>query len=213
MLLQCLFFSCLGFLLGSVLFSYHLPLWLKGVDTARQSADRNPGTANAMKLAGVPTGLLCLLLDMLKGFLPVFLASRVTPGFFFGPLMIPVLAAPALGHALAPWYPFHGGKAIATAFGTLAGLLPGSLAVFALALWYLFFSLVVVIHPNERRSVVTFACFAASCLLASAWTGHWYLALGCAALACVPIRMNYRDLRRAASAEEDAPEPARTAAR
>ena len=147
-------YSILGFLLGGVLFSYHLPKLLRGVDIVALSPDHNPGTANAVKLCGLPLGLLCLALDMAKGFLPVWLAMRRLPPDTLW--LAPVLLAPVLGHALAVFYPFRGGKAVAVTFGTLLGLLPFSYAVFALALPYIFFSTIVVLHPNERRSVVSF---------------------------------------------------------
>ncbi len=198
MLLSQLCFVILGFLSGSILFSYHLPLWLKGVDGVRTSADHNPGTANAFRLAGIPVVLLCLLTDMAKGFLPVWLAvRRFGPQF---PLLPLVMAAPALGHALAPWYAFRGGKAIATAFGVLAGLLPFSHAVWALVFWYLFFSLVLIIRPNERRSIFAFLMFSLTCAAVSIRTGRHWLALGCALLAAVPIVKNHADLERAQAA-------------
>ena len=108
---------------------------------------------NAMKLCGVPVGLLCLALDMAKGFLPVFAALRFLR--IEDPWLAPVLAAPALGHALAVFYPFAGGKAVAVSFGVLLGLLPQSAAVVALIVPYLFFSTIVVIRPDERRTVVS----------------------------------------------------------
>ncbi|MDD3411672.1 MAG: glycerol-3-phosphate acyltransferase [Eubacteriales bacterium] len=193
-MLQCLFFCCVGFLCGSVLFSYHLPKWIRHVDVVALSRDHNPGTVNAIHFAGVPVGLLCLLLDMLKGFVPVAVAVRVMGPM--NPLLSLVLLAPPLGHALAPWYGFHGGKAIATAFGVLAGLLPFSLAGFVLAFWYIFFSVILVIRPNERRTVVTFGCFSLTCLLGALRTGRIFLALGCCLLSCVPIHKNFADLRR-----------------
>lgn len=73
-----LLFSLFGFLLGSVLFSYHLPRLLKGVDIRALSEDHNPGAANAVKYAGIPVGMLCVFCDLFKGFLPVFLALRYT---------------------------------------------------------------------------------------------------------------------------------------
>ena len=155
----------------------------------------------AMLIAGVigiPVGLLCLLTDMAKGFLPVWLAvRRFGPQF---PLLPLVMAAPALGHALAPWYAFRGGKAIATAFGVLAGLLPFSHAVWALVFWYLFFSLVLIIRPNERRSIFAFLMFSLTCAAVSIRTGRHWLALGCALLAAVPIVKNHADLERAQAA-------------
>ena len=135
-------YSIFGFLLGGVLFSYHLPKLLRGVDIVALSPDHNPGTANAVKLCGLPLGLLCLALDMAKGFLPVWLAMRCLPPDTLW--LAPVLLAPVLGHALAVFYPFRGGKAVAVTFGTLLGLLPFSYAVFALALPYIFF--LTIIH-------------------------------------------------------------------
>ena len=198
MLLSQLCFAILGFLSGSILFSYHLPLWFKRVDVVKESADHNPGTANAFRLAGVPVGLLCLLMDMAKSFLPVFYSVHCL-GFPYALLPL-VMAAPALGHALAPWYTFRGGKAIATAFGVLAGLLPFSYAVFALVFWYLFFSLVLIVRPNEKRSIFAFLMFSLTSAAGSIYTGRYWLALGCALLAAVPIVKNHTDLERAQAA-------------
>lgn len=194
MLFHQLFYAISGFLSGSILFSYHLPLWLKGINVVSQSADHNPGSANAIKLAGVPIGLLCLLADMLKGFVPVWLALRsLGPGF---PLIPLVIAAPVLGHAFTPWYSFRGGKAIAVSFGALAGLLPLCLHVWVLIFWYLFFSLIIIIRPNERRSVITFICFALTCAASAFVTGRFLVALGCVLLSAGPVCKNHADLHR-----------------
>lgn len=190
-----LIYVLFGYLLGSILFSYHLPLWIKHVDIVAESPDHNPGSANAFRLAGRAVGLACLAMDIGKGFLPVWLAvHRFGPFFMTLPLLI---AAPVVGHAFTPWYPFRGGKAIATAFGVLAGLLPFSPAVWVLVFWYLFFSLVMVIHPNEKRSVVAFLASALTIALLSLRTGHYLIALGCALMFSVPIVKNYADIRRA----------------
>ncbi len=188
--------ALLGFGLGGVLFSYHLPKLFKGIDVYEVSADHNPGTMNAFKSAGVPVGILCLLCDLCKGFLPVFFAMRlVDPSRLWFAL---VLCAPALGHATAPLYHHRGGKAIAASFGALLGLLPVSFLVFLLAALYLFFSLIVVIHPHERRTVVTFGLFSVFTALAAFRTGHWSFALGAALLSMVVITKNYQDARQEA---------------
>lgn len=182
-----------GFCLGGVLFSYHLPKLLKGVDVRLVSGDHNPGTVNAFKYAGVPVGILCLLCDLCKGFIPVFLAAQaLDPSRLWFALII---CAPALGHAMAPLYHHQGGKAIAATFGALLGLLPGSFLVFLLAALYLFFSLIWVINPHERRTVVTFGLFAALAALAAFYTQRWSFALGCALLSAVVILKNYRDAK------------------
>lgn len=190
---QSVFLALAGFLLGGVLFSYHLPRLLRRIDVTQISVDNNPGSANAFRYAGVPVGLLCLLLDMGKGFAPVFLATRRLPLNF--PLLPLVMLAPVLGHALAPWYRFGGGKAIATAFGVLIGLLPLSQAVWVLVFWYLFFSLVWIIRPNERRSFVTFCVTAGCCVGGALVTGHLTVALGCVLVCAVPAYKNLLGIR------------------
>lgn len=149
-----------GYLCGSILFSEYLPKFLCGVDITQASEDHNPGTANAMKYAGVPVGLLCLLCDLGKGFFPVRMALGLTDmeSYWFAFLM----AAPAAGHAFSLFKRGHGGKAIAVSFGTMLGLWPMKELLAALIVLYLFFSLVLVIRPNERRTVVTFFLFAAA---------------------------------------------------
>ena len=67
--------SALGYLLGGVLFSYHIPLFMRGIDIVEVSEDHNPGTANAVKYAGVSVGMICLAADLAKGFLPVWMVS------------------------------------------------------------------------------------------------------------------------------------------
>lgn len=182
-------FSIAGFLSGGVLYSYHVPKLLCGVDVVADSPDHNPGMTNAMKLCGVPVGLLCLALDMAKGFLPVFAALRFLR--IEDPWLAPVLAAPALGHALAVFYPFAGGKAVAVSFGVLLGLLPQSAAVVALIVPYLFFSTIVVIRPDERRTVVSFFCMAMICLAGAVFvTGRMGIALGASIVAVTAMWKN-----------------------
>ena len=65
-----------GFLLGGVMFSRTLPKLLTGKDVCALRADKNPGAANVFAVCGVPMGLLCLALDMLKAYLPASLAAR-----------------------------------------------------------------------------------------------------------------------------------------
>ena len=183
-----LLFVLSGFLLGSILFSYHIPKALCGVDVVKLSHDGNPGTANAVKLCGVPVGMLCLLCDMLKGYLPVRLAMAGLPqGSYW---LAAVMIAPVLGHALAVFYPFQGGKAVAVSFGVLLGLTPYSWLVLGLVAPYLFFSLVVVLHPNERRSVFSFLILAVTGWMCALVTHRTNLALGTSGMAAVAMWKN-----------------------
>lgn len=172
-----------GYLSGSILYAYWLPKLLCGKDILANTTDGNPGTANAYKNGGFFIGTLVLTCELLKGFLPVFFAYRITTAESL--LFVPVLAAPVLGHA----YPFlqakKGGKAIAVSFGVLLGLLPVWEPVVLLAVIYLSFSLVLIIDPHLFRSIATFLTFAViNCFLCPILS----IRFGCAAISTIVIQ-------------------------
>jgi acyl-phosphate glycerol 3-phosphate acyltransferase len=90
-------FSLAGYLLGGVLFA--VLLGRLGRHDVRAVGDRNPGAVNAFKAAGPVAGAAALLLDFLKGAVPVGLARWVfgVEGWW----LVPVALAPVLGHAFA----------------------------------------------------------------------------------------------------------------
>lgn len=172
-----------GYLSGSVLYGYYLPLWLKKVDVCMLSDDGNPGTANAFKLAGIPMGILVILCELGKGFLPVWLAARAleTERLLFSL----VLAAPVLGHAFPVFTRGRrGGKAIAVSFGVLLGLVPEWRPVLTLVFFYLLFTLVIVVNPHLYRSIITFICFNLTCLFT---VGNKPVLYGCMVLSLVVV--------------------------
>ena len=73
-----LFFIAFGFLSGSIMFSRIIPLKIYGIDIEKEGSDSNPGSANVFMKVGVSAGFLCLFLDIIKGFLPVYLAVKFT---------------------------------------------------------------------------------------------------------------------------------------
>ena len=174
-----------GFLLGSCMFSQILPKLFLDRDISALSDDGNPGCTNVFKHCGPFWGMLCLSLDLLKGFVPVFLAARLLPTDNL--LFAFVMAAPVLGHAIAPLNHFRGGKCIAASFGVLLGLLPQSPIVFLLAGIYLLFSTVLKIQPNRIRSMVTFSLFGAGALLMLGGQDQDALALGCVLVAATAV--------------------------
>lgn len=146
-----------GFSLGAIMFCQVIPKTFLGIDICAVSSDHNPGATNVFLNCGPRWGVLCLMLDLLKGFVPVWYASHHLP--VEHPLFALVIAAPVLGHAMAPFLQFHGGKCIATAFGDLLALFPVCRIVLLLAGLYILFSAILPIHPNRIRSIVTFVLF------------------------------------------------------
>ena len=187
-MLAPLLFALQGFLLGGVMFSYHIPKLFRGVDIVKLSPDGNPGMTNVMKLCGIKMGAVCLLCDLLKGFVPVFVALKVVS--LDSPWIIPVLIAPVLGHAAAAFYPFGGGKAIATSIGVLLALIPHTWIVFALLNPYVFYALVVVVRPDELRTVCCFFLLMLVSWVCTIWTKQFNLAFGTSGIALIAMWKN-----------------------
>lgn len=120
----------LGYLLGSLPTAYLVAKGLKGVDI-RTVGSGNVGATNVFRTVGKGAGVATLAVDVLKGFLPVWLALRQAPGGLTAVLC--GLAAVA-GHTWSPFLRFHGGKGVATSAGVFLALLPwptlGAVAVF-----------------------------------------------------------------------------------
>lgn len=182
-----LVYSTAGFLSGSVLYSAYLPRWIKGIDTTKVSEDKNPGAYNAFHYAGVVVGSLCLACDIAKGYLPVMLAAKAVPPSY--PLFSVVMLAPVAGHAFSPLRRFHGGKGIAVSFGVLLALMPNNMIVLALAGAYLG-SLLLPLHPNERRTVAAFTAFG---LIVMLFRHPFSIKLGCLLIALLVNYKNWQD--------------------
>lgn len=152
-----LIFILLGFVLGSTLFAYWIPRLFFKIDITAVSTDHNPGVANAYMHAGFLAGTLSLFCELLKGFVPVFFASR-----FLDCNSLPfalVMAAPVFGHAFPFFQKERGGKAIAVSFGVMIGLFPEICPLVSLIFYYILFSLVLTLRPHSFRSVVTYGLF------------------------------------------------------
>jgi len=111
--------TAIGFLMGSLPFSVWLVRWRVRKDV-RAVGDGNPGAINAWRAGGWRVGVPALLLDVVKGGLPVALAR-----FIFGLeswSLIPASLSPVVGHVVSPWLRFRGGKGIAATFGVWSAL-------------------------------------------------------------------------------------------
>jgi acyl phosphate:glycerol-3-phosphate acyltransferase len=120
-----------GFLLGSIPFGLILGK-LKGIDI-REHGSGNIGATNVFRTLGKKIGITCLLLDFIKGFVPVLVAIKLTPDDPHGQTIEVVTALAAiLGHNYSPWIGFKGGKGIATSGGALAALMPAAVVLLIL---------------------------------------------------------------------------------
>ncbi len=113
--MQAALFIVIGFLCGSIPFSWFLGR-LKGVDL-REHGSGNPGATNLLRTSGTAMGVAGLLLDAAKGAVPVLLAS--SSSMQGGWLPSAVVVSAVCGHVFMPWFGFKGGKGVATALGAL----------------------------------------------------------------------------------------------
>jgi glycerol-3-phosphate acyltransferase PlsY len=110
----------LGYLSGSIPFGLLVVRAARGVDV-RDQGSGNIGATNVARVAGKGLGVAVLVLDALKGALPVLLARAVEPTPVV-PALVGLVAF--AGHVAPPWLGFRGGKGVATALGVLAVLAP-----------------------------------------------------------------------------------------
>ncbi|QDF02988.1 glycerol-3-phosphate 1-O-acyltransferase PlsY [Myxococcus xanthus] len=120
----------LGYLAGSIPFGVLLTRWLRGVDV-RKGGSGNIGATNVTRVAGKKLGAVVLLLDAIKGALPVVLAVRLLPDV--PTVHVAVGLAAVLGHIYPVWLKLQGGKGVATALGVLLVLVPQAALAGALA--------------------------------------------------------------------------------
>ncbi|MCX8022667.1 MAG: glycerol-3-phosphate 1-O-acyltransferase PlsY [Syntrophorhabdaceae bacterium] len=98
---------------------------IKGVDP-RKGGSKNIGATNVMRTAGRIFGILTLIGDMLKGFVPTLLAILYgVPASITAAIGI----AAFLGHLFPVYLRFKGGKGVATASGVYLAMNPWAILI------------------------------------------------------------------------------------
>ena len=150
----------IAYLCGSIPFGYILVrLYLK--TDVRQTGSGNIGATNVARTGAKGLALLTLLLDAVKGFVAVFLAtlyvSRVSQPSGVDPRLLPAFAGlcAILGHLYPVWLRFKGGKGVATAVGVFLGLAPTPVGI----VLGLFAIIVFFTHYISLGSILATAAF------------------------------------------------------
>lgn len=123
-----------AYLIGSLSFAVIVSRAM-GLSDPRSYGSGNPGATNVLRSGNKVAAVLTLLLDALKGYIPVVLVKEfgVAYGLDEGTLALVGLAA-FIGHVWPVFFHFKGGKGVATAAGVLLGLNPW-LGLATLATW------------------------------------------------------------------------------
>lgn len=140
-------FICIpgAYLIGSIPFGVLIGK-ARGIDI-REHGSKNIGATNVGRVLGRRLGVLCFLLDMMKGAIPVLAAGFACGVISIEPaalsqgqmwLWLAVAAASVAGHMASIFLGFTGGKGVATGFGAALAMWPLLTfpAIGALVVWY-----------------------------------------------------------------------------
>ncbi|MBP8822488.1 MAG: glycerol-3-phosphate 1-O-acyltransferase PlsY [Flavobacteriales bacterium] len=135
-----------------------------GIDV-RQHGSHNAGATNTFRVLGPKAGLPVLLLDVLKGFLPVRLLPLWSGSEPYSDawtlLRVLLVSAAVLGHLYPLFAGFRGGKGIATSLGGVLAVHPGS-ALICIAVFFIVF---LISHYVSLSSLVAATAFPMAILL------------------------------------------------
>lgn len=143
----------IGYLSGSVPYGLLLGK-MAGIGDIRHAGSGNIGATNALRVGGKKLGLLTLLLDALKGIVPVLIAGQIHMDY-----ALAAAIGAFLGHLFPVWLGFRGGKGVAVALGILLAL-SWPVGVLLMAIW------LAVAVTTRFSSAAALAAFGLSPLVA-----------------------------------------------
>ena len=113
-----------SYLIGAIPFGALISLKIAKIDITKRGSG-NIGATNVAREVGLSLGLITLLLDLMKGFVPAYIFSRYfnTASYFEMGLSV-VSMSTLLGHQFSIFRRLHGGKGVATALGVFLAISP-----------------------------------------------------------------------------------------
>lgn len=136
-------FIFFAYLMGSIPTSVWIGKSFYGIDV-REHGSKNAGATNTFRVLGPKAGIPVFIIDVVKGWIPVFIALNVMNIFpvsadsFLIPIILGIVAV--TGHIFPVFAKFKGGKGVATMLGITIALHPIAAGVCAL----LFFLILII---------------------------------------------------------------------
>ncbi len=138
---------------GATPTSFWLGRVVYGVDL-RTEGSGNLGGTNAFRVLGWKAALPVMLVDIGKGWLPVWYFPQIQPATSPSTWALAYGGAAVLGHVFSFWVAFKGGKGIATSGGVVLGLAPVAVAV-CLGVWLGVVSLTRIVSLASLSAALT----------------------------------------------------------
>lgn len=110
----------LAYFMGAIPSGVWLGKIFKNIDV-RDYGSKNSGATNSYRVLGAKLGVVVLIMDVLKGFIPLYIASHFN--LMYNDLVILGLVA-ILAHTFSCFISFKGGKGVATSLGVFLFLIP-----------------------------------------------------------------------------------------
>lgn len=137
----------LSYLIGAIPSGVWIGKFFKNIDV-RAYGSKNSGATNCYRVMGAKIGLLVLIADVLKGFIPMIIAARYINSFnsiiFLGLVVI-------LAHTYSCFINFKGGKGVATTLGVFLYLAPYAI----LLLIFIFLIVFIIFRYVSLASIVS----------------------------------------------------------
>lgn len=124
----------MAYLFGAIPFGLIFGKVFKGMDI-REYGSGNVGSTNAARVLGYKIGLMTLFCDVLKGFLFVYLSTKIGLSYL---QTVTIGAASIIGHSYSIYLGFKGGKAVATSLGVFLMLAPKAILLCAIVFFTIF---------------------------------------------------------------------------
>ncbi len=192
--------TVVAYLIGSLSFAVVVSRAM-GLSDPRTYGSKNPGATNVLRSGSKKAAILTLLLDALKGWLPVFVVKGWGDAFGLGDGTVALVGLAAfLGHLWPVFFRFVGGKGVATAAGVIVGFEPW-LGLASLLTWVI---IAYFFRYSSLASIVT-AVFAPAFYLFGhhvAWNAPGVMVLSLAVMGLLLVWRHAENINRLIAGKE-----------
>ncbi|WP_332744901.1 glycerol-3-phosphate 1-O-acyltransferase PlsY [Hydrogenophaga sp.] len=199
-LLYPLLATVAAYLIGSLSFAVLVSRSM-GLNDPRTYGSKNPGATNVLRSGNKVAAVITLLLDALKGWLPVVVVKWWGEPYGLGDGTVALVGLAAfLGHLYPVFFRFQGGKGVATAAGVIFGFQPW-LGLAALATWVI---IAFFFRYSSLASIVT-AVFAPAFFLLGhrvAWNAPGVMVLSLAVMGLLLVWRHSENINRLLAGKE-----------
>jgi glycerol-3-phosphate acyltransferase PlsY len=183
-----------AYLIGSLSFAVVVSRFM-GLADPRTYGSKNPGATNVLRSGNKAAAIVTLLLDALKGWLPVVLVQAYGERYGLGAGTVALAGFAAfLGHLFPVFFRFQGGKGVATAAGVILAFNPW-LGLASLLTWVI---IAFFFRYSSLASIVTAVFAPAYYLLGGgvAWEAPGVMVLALAAMAVLLVWRHAENINR-----------------